>query len=126
MKAYAAHYGNKHPGGTVEYDDSKLTAFDHKGRKRVHLVLGGNGDIVDRSKEVGALDSHCLSPIPKNSRAMKLYKDGTIGESEEHAERLALAKAIAVDGKVLSIDEYKKMPELFQVDGDIVTKKVKS
>lgn len=123
MKSFAAHYSNKYPNGHVDYDESKLTAYDRYGRKRVAIAVGGNGEIVDRSAEVGALDKHCLAPIPKNSRAFKLYPNGKLGPAEEYQERIQVGAAIAVQGKVLSLEEYKAH-QGFVVSGDSVTVKV--
>lgn len=122
MKSFVAHYQNKYPGGSVDYTETTLVAYDYKGRKRVSLAIGGNGELVDRSQETGSLDQHCLSPIPKNSRAFKLHKDNRLGPSEEYQERIVAAKSIAVDGKVLAIAEYSTHVD-FVVTGENVAKK---
>lgn len=108
MKSYAVHYKNKYPGGRVDFSDDRLDAYDSEGGHRVALRLNGAGQWVCRSEEFGCIDRHDLSPIPKDSRAHKLHKDGKIGPSEEHAERVVAAKKFMKNGKVLSEVEYVK------------------
>lgn len=106
MKPYIAHYMNKYPGGSVDSDGSSyLRAHDSKGRLRVSLVMGA-GSVQDNSKMVGALDSHNLSPIPKDCR---VYCDGVDGvHRHAHADqRAAIAAKVAseFDCCVPGVDE---------------------
>lgn len=108
MRCFLAHYKNKYPKGRVDFSEDKLDAYDEKGNLRVSLRKGGNGQLMDVGSSVGALDAHDLDPIPKNTRAYKHHKDDSVAPSEEFAERLEIAEAVAVKGKVLSINEYEK------------------
>lgn len=116
MKTQAVHYKNKYPNGRVEFSEDKLDAYDDEGAHVVALRKGGNGLIVDMSQELGALDQHDLSPIPKNARVHKLHKNGNIGLAEEASERVIVSKQIVTGGKILSIEEYQKKG--FKVDKD--------
>lgn len=104
MKSYVAHYRNKYPGGQVSFDDERIDAFCADGKHRVALRKNGAGQWVDLSEEMGCVDRHDLSPIPKECRAWKLYKDGRIGPAEEYDERAPKAIEVAkvYDGRVPS------------------------
>ena len=108
MKSYAVHYMNKYPKGKVDFTEDKLNAYDAKGDLVVALRRGGNGQIMDLGPELGAVDRHDLSPLPKNARVFKLYTSGKIGPSEEAAPRAPVADQLAVDGRVPSIEECKE------------------
>lgn len=109
MKHLFVHYKNKYPNGHVDYSEEKLDAYCDSGIHRVALRKGGGGQLLDQSKELGAVDKHDLAPIPKNARAWKLHADGSVGQSEEFLARQKFAKILAreTDGKILSIEEYK-------------------
>lgn len=108
MKSLLVHYKNKYPNGRVEISEDKLDAFCSDGVHRVALRRGGDGVIRDFGKELGAIDKHDLSPIPKNARVFKLYADGTVNLAEEAQERFGVAEEIQYQNKILSINEYKK------------------
>ncbi|MFN3453528.1 MAG: hypothetical protein ACK41T_01110 [Pseudobdellovibrio sp.] len=126
MKHLVVHYKNKYPGCHVDYSEDKLDVHGGDGML-VSLRKNGYGLIVDMSSENGAVDKHDLNPIPKNARVFKLYEDGRIGKSEEAEEREKAIKSIHVNGKILSIAEYKAQKDLYDVsDKGEVTKKVKA
>ncbi len=89
------------------------------------LRRGGGGVLLDKQAEHGARDPHDLSPIPKNSRAFKLYADDSIGQAEEYQERISIGYALAKksDGKVLSVAEYRKSAGFDVDDKDNVVEK---
>lgn len=108
-KAAVVHYKNKYPGGLVIADEHSINVYCSRGMHRVALRKNGAGMWTDESGSVGARDQHSLDPIPKNSRVHKLYVDGTIAPSEEAQDRLEAAKAMAVNGRVPSIAEFKAL-----------------
>lgn len=105
MKSYVVHYKNKYPGAKVISSEDALDVFCADDRHRVALRKNGAGQFVCVSEEMGCDDSHDLAPIPKNARVHKLYKDGKIALSEEHAVRKEVAAKLATDGKIPSIAE---------------------
>lgn len=119
MKHLAAHYMNKYPSAVVMFDENKLDVLSSDGLK-VALRVNGQGMIVDLGEECGASDKHDIGPIPKDARVYKLYADGSLKMSEEAKERKASAKKLAVDGKILSIEEYKKMGYKFSDKGEVI------
>lgn len=121
MKSLLVHYKNVFPGGRVVATETSLDAYDADGNHRIALRTTGAGSLKDVGSEVGASDDHCLSPIPKNTRAYKLYKDGKVALSEEGAARLKMSAVLAVNGKVLSIEEYEKMEIQFDKEGNAIT-----
>lgn len=122
LKSFLVHYKNKYPAGSVSLRGDALDVHDADGVHRVSLIMGGNGQIIDQGASVGAVDSHDLCPIPKNARAFKMYADGSVKLAEEGHERSKAAQAMAVDGKVLSIEEYKKQGATFDDKGNLVSK----
>lgn len=108
MKSVVVHYKNKYPNGRIDSSEDKLDVYCSDGVHRVALRRGGDGQMKDLSAEMGAVDCHDLSPIPKNSRAHKLHADGKIGLDELAESRFSVADKIKVQNKVLSIAEYKK------------------
>ena len=110
-QSYIAHYKNKYPKGQVKASDSSLDVWDRDGEHVVALRKDGAGQWKCVSKEVGARDEHDLSPIPKEARVHKLYKDGRIAPSEEAAERKEHASKLADEhgGKIPSIDEIEAL-----------------
>lgn len=120
-KSHAIHYRNKYPKGRVTLSEDSVDVFCAGGRHRVALRKNGAGMMVDVSAEMGCEDSHDLAPIPKDARAHKLYseagKASRMGKAEEHDERVGYSADLAVDGKILSIDEYKKQGWKFDDSG---------
>lgn len=125
MKHLAAHYMNKYPSSVVMFDEKKLDVLGDGGLK-IALRTNGNGMIVDSGDECGASDKHDIGPIPKDARVYKLYADGSLKKSEEANVRVAASKSLAVDGKILSIEEYKKLGYKFNDKGEIIGLPVKA
>jgi hypothetical protein len=112
-KSAIAHYKNKYPGGLVKASEGSLDVYCVGGKHRVSLQKNGAGQWVDVSDQVGALDGHDLSPLPKEACAYKLYKDGKLAPSEEYAERVEHGKKLAAhecggEDKVPSAEDLKK------------------
>lgn len=126
MKSYAVHYLNKYPGSRVEFTETKLSVFSAVGLLLVAIILGGNGAIQDVGDELGAQDKHDLGPIPRNTRVHKLHATGKMGLDEEAAVRRQQAQALAVDGKILSIEEYKKLGHSVDRDGNVAPLETKT
>lgn len=118
MKALFVHYKNKYPGGRIEFGDDYLDVYDADGAHRVSLHKNGAGQLVCRSEQLGCVDKHDLSPIPKESRLWKvgkkdvLDKEGKkVGEleavvkDEKYDQRLESVKKYLKDGKVCSCEE---------------------
>lgn len=95
MKSWIAHYRNKYPKGSVRSSESAIDVYDAEGGHRVALRKNGANQMVDASEELGCIDRHDLSPIPKDARVHKLYPSGMIGLSEEHEERSKIAEELA-------------------------------
>lgn len=123
MKPYAVHYLNKYPGGRVDYSEDRLDAYDAQGAKRVSLRLGGNGLVADVGAETGAVDKHDLSPIPKNTRVHKLHTNGSVGLDDLAESRREQSAALASDGKILSIEEYKALGHEVDKEGNVTPPK---
>ena len=90
MKGVLVHLMNKYFGCDVSFSGENLSVRKN-GELLVCLMKNAHGVFEDR-QDLGARDAYCLSPIPKNCRAHKLYKDDKIGKSEEYAERSKQAK----------------------------------
>lgn len=109
MKSLVVHYRNKYPKGRVEASEAHLSVYDSKGELRVAMQKDGHGRLICVSEEMGALDRHDLSPIPKDARVYKLHnREGqqpAIGLSEEAEERKAKRdEYLDADGeKILSM-----------------------
>ncbi len=119
MKAFVVHYKNKYPSGQVRSTEDSIEVYDSEGELRVALGKNGAGQWVDRGQELGALDEHDLSPIPKDARVWKLYADGRAALSDEAAERKRAASELQIGGKILSIEGYKKIGWSFKADGSV-------
>lgn len=118
MKHLVVHYKNKYPDCHVDHSDDKLDVHGAEGLL-VSLRRDGSGMIVDKSAENGASDKHDLSPIPKDARVHKLYESGKMGLSEESEKRKLAVKKLHVDGKILSINEYKTLGYEFNDKGEV-------
>lgn len=118
MKSYAVHYKNKYPAAKVAFTETSLDVTSADGELLVALRIGGGGALLDKGEELGARDRHDLAPIPKNARVHKLFACGKIGKDEHAEAREKCSKAMAVDGKVWSIEEYKAKKIKF--DGDSI------
>lgn len=120
LKSIHVHLMNKYPGAKIERSESSLKAYSRKGDLLVAVEKNGQGIIVDAQKEHGAQDALCLSPIPKNARAFKLHKDGSIGQAEE-SERRAMRHKLAskFGGKVPAISEIAAAIEAGKVQAEL-------
>ena len=113
MKSLRVHLLNKYVGCRVHGTGNSLSVYNSQGRLLVEAKSTCHGTFECNKKDSGARDELCLSPIPKNSRFMKLYNDGRVDKSEEHDERIEIAsKIFAKHGKVLSIIELKAIKQL--------------
>ncbi len=107
-KSLYAHYRNKYPEGFIQAREGDLDVHLPGG---VHAVAIRDGRCV--SEQIGCRDRHDLSPIPRNTRFMKICKKtGLVVKDEKHDERrpvaIALAKgAVGGEGKVPSIEELR-------------------
>lgn len=90
MKGIIVHLMNKYFGCDVSFSGERIVV-KNKGELLVCLMKDAHGQFTDR-KDMGARDHYCLSPIPKDCRAYKLYKDDQIGKSEEYDARSKVAK----------------------------------
>lgn len=111
MDSWKIHYKNKYPGGRVVSSGNSMQVYDASGELRVALEKNGAGGWSDVSKENGALDSHCLAPIPKDARIFKKCpKSGALIKDEEHESRSAFAKKIAAEcgGMIPSCADLQK------------------
>lgn len=93
-KSYLVHMKNKYPSARVSMDDDKLDVYSQDGEHLVALRKNGSGQWVDCQHELGARDAFCLSPIPKEARAWKLFKDGKVGKAEEYEERIKVGLSL--------------------------------
>ena len=109
-KSAIVHLKNKYPGGHVEATENSIDAYDSAGAYVVAIRKNGADQFVDVSKEVGARDTFCLAPIPKEARVHKLHRDGTLGLDEKHEERAK--HKLAIDGRVPSILEIELSKEV--------------
>lgn len=109
-KSLVAHYRNKYPGGSVQASENAIDVFNAAGELCVALRKDGANQMVDASKEMGALHAHCLSPIPKDARVYKICKQtGHFIRDEEHEKRLPVAVGLAKKfGYVPSCEELEK------------------
>lgn len=109
MKSWHVHYMNKYPGGRVHSSEGAVDVYNADGEHCVALRMNGLGVMVDMSEEYGCKDRHDGSPIPKESRRMKLHADGKIGKDDLHDERKPQGEALAKanGGKVPSIAEME-------------------
>lgn len=109
MKAYVVHLKNKYPDCIVRSTDSSLDVHAQDGTHVIALRTNAHGQMIDMHEEYGTEEKFDLSPIPKESRAFKLYANGMIGKSEEHEDRKAWSKKNASNRgsyhKVLAIGE---------------------
>lgn len=106
MRNIAVHYKNKYPGAVVEYSDDRLDVYSGE----YHLVAlrkNGAGQWVDKSEEIGCMERHDLSPIPKDARVFKEV-DGKISLDEKADERRSLREKFLSNGKILSCEELSK------------------
>ena len=111
MHPYFVHLKNQYPGGEIYGDDNGFDAYDAEGKHRVALRKNGQGQLLDVSEKLGLPDRFDLSPIPKESRAFKLYADGRCAPSEEHATRAVVGKKLADvnGGKVPSSEKLAEI-----------------
>lgn len=93
MKPLIVHYQNKYPLGVVVHSPNSLLVIEGN-RRKVYLERTHGGDWVDRSEEYGCDDRHDLSPLPRDTRAWKLAKEGKIEFDASGMGRLRIAKAL--------------------------------
>ena len=92
MKSIYVHMRNKFPGARVEISEGQVSAHcQQTGDVLMAAKKNGLGVVVDAKDELGARMSLCLSPIPKECRRVKLFKEGHVGPAEEFQERMAKA-----------------------------------
>lgn len=121
MLSFVAHYKNKFPGARIEFSEENLNVYSSVGVLLIALSRGGGGVLVDQGKTLGALYSHCLSPIPKNTRVFKLTTENCIALDEKSAERAPVAdKLVAAHGRVPSIAELEALGYEFNGESVIV------
>jgi hypothetical protein len=120
MKSLIVHLKNKYPGAQIQSTETSIDVFQNGEHVVALRKNGGSGALVDASKDVGARDEFSLAPIPKNTRVWKLNKDNSIGLDEKAEERKEISKMVAQDGKILSIDEYKKAGAEVDASGNLV------
>jgi hypothetical protein len=113
-----AHLKNKYPGGKIHHGVDAIDAYAADGSHRVAVRKNGAGQWVCQSEAFGLADRFCMSPIPKNARAHKLYPSGHVAPSEEYASRAPFAASIAVGGKVPSIAELAKAGGVIDQQGN--------
>jgi hypothetical protein len=107
MKSYYVHLKNKYPQAQIAAGAESLIV-SHEGEILCAVVKDGGGSWRDAKSEYGARDEFSLAPIPKEARAHKLYKDGTVGRAEEYDVRIKKGRELAAkDGKVKSIKEIE-------------------
>lgn len=121
MKSYVVHYQNKYPGGLVLSSEHSLDVWS-EGEHRVALRKNGAGQWADQSEEMGCVDRHCLAPIPRDARVVKLHKDGRIvrddqAKSREPVRQELADHAVGGSGKVPSIYELHQAVSKEPVDG---------
>lgn len=109
MQSYRVHMQNRFPGARIEGGPSHLSAWSAQGELLCTVVRDGNGAWVCGKKDSGAKFAWSLDPLPKNTRAMKLYADGSVAPAEEYKERLEAAKKFeSAYGYVPSIAECRE------------------
>lgn len=87
-KSLQVHYKNKYPKCQVKFSETSFDVFDQSGEHHlISLNKNGAGQIVCNSESDGCFEKHDLSPIPKEARVYKLYKDNKVAPSEEYDER---------------------------------------
>lgn len=126
MKSLHVHYLNVYPNAIVHSTEDSLDVHTSLGHA-VALRKNGAGQVVDMSKQLGCYSEHDLAPIPKDARVYKLYKDGSIGKSEEAQERAKLSEKFLCSKtkKVLSCEKLSDEGR-FQFDekGQVIQKPV--
>lgn len=125
MKSWVIHYKNKYPGGRVISGENSLDVYNASGEHCVSLQKGGDGGFHCVSADMGCIDRHDLSPIPKDSRVFKL-KDGKIGFDEESESRKDLSKKFAKNGKIQSCEELSKQGFKFDEKQKVLSEPVKA
>lgn len=109
MKSSRVHLKNKYPTSRITVTGHSMSVHSERGELLVELQKDCHGGFSCNQKESGARDAFCLSPIPKNARAFKLYADGRIGTAEEYEKRIICGIELAKkDGRVPSIQELKE------------------
>lgn len=100
------HLKNKYPGAQVFSSENAIDVYKD-GEHLVALRKNGSGQMLCESERLGAKDTFCLAPIPKDSRVHKVI-DGKLGLAEEGEERKSLSKKFQdSNGKVLSCKELE-------------------
>lgn len=105
LRSLFVHYRNKYPKARVMHSDQGLDVISSDNELLLALRKNGAGQVIDAQALMGARDAHDLSPLPKDARAYKLFKDGHIGQAEEYSSRVAFAAEIAVKDRVPSCEE---------------------
>lgn len=111
FQSYVAHYKNKYPKCQIKSSDSSFDVYSEDGHHLIALRKNGAGQLQDHSEEMGCEERHDLAPIPKESRAWKLYASGVVGKSEEHEERKAF---VAKNCKKCPVKGYAKVPSIHE------------
>lgn len=116
MKSLVAHYKNKYPGSHVQVSESALDVYSQDGEHLIALRKNGAGQWNCESEAYGCPERHDLAPIPKDARLYKIV-EGKLALDDQHAERREKRQAFLKDGKILSIDELKKLGHKFDEAG---------
>lgn len=120
LKSVYVHLLNKFPRAKVDHSDKKVAAYDSDtGELLMQAEVNGLGQMVDTGPELGAKYSLCLSPIPRDSRRMKICKKShKVIRDEQHDSRKIIAdKYHAEYGMVPSEVQLKHSPK--EKDGAI-------
>lgn len=94
LKSLYVHFLNKFPSAKVELGETSVAAYSPSGELLMHVSKNGLGVEVDSGRDRGAKYAFCNSPIPKEARHKKLFKDGSVRDAEECAARRPHALAL--------------------------------
>jgi hypothetical protein len=111
LKSVHVHFLNKFPSAKVVRGDNYVAVYAPSGSLIMRAGINAHGVMVDQQLEHGAMLPLCISPIPKDARRIKLFKDGTIRQAEEFDARNDYARALeAKHGYVPSEVQLKHQP----------------
>lgn len=125
LKSLYVHFLNKFPSAKVELGESSVAAHSPSGELLMHASKNGLGVVVDSGRDRGAKYPLCNSPIPKEARHKKMFKDGSVRDAEECAARRPHALALEKEHGYVPCELQMKHRQ--QVESEIeVTERVAS
>jgi len=87
MQSYRVHLANKYPHATIHQSESSISVIGAGGELLCSVSRNGFGQWKCDKKRYGSKECFDLAPIPRDTRAVKLHKNGDVEPDDEFDHR---------------------------------------